>query len=315
MKAVVTGGAGFIGSHLVDLLVEEGHDVAIVDNLATGRSSNLNPRARMYEEDIDSQRFAEVLRVERPEVVFHQAAQISVKASTDDPVHDARVNVLGLLNALQACAAVGVRKFVFASSGATYGESVYLPLDEGHPQQPASPYAITKLAGEQYLRYFATSRGLAFTALRYGNVYGPRQSPQGEAGVIAIFTHQLLTGQTPMIHWDGEQVRDYIFVTDVARANLLAAATGDGRTYCIGTGVGTSVNQVFGLICEAVGVMPDPRRGPRRAGDVRAAYFDIRRARGELHWAPEVPLDIGLRHTIAAFRRELEAPRAQRVPA
>lgn len=302
---MVTGGAGFIGSHIVDLLLRDGHSVAVVDNLVTGRRANLDWRARFYELDIVSPSLQDVLEAERPEVVFHQAAQMSVKVSTDDPLLDARVNAVGLVNVLQACVAARVRKIVYASSGATYGNPDYLPFDEDHPQRPASPYGITKLMGEHYLRYFAQDHGLQYTALRYGNVYGPRQDSHGEAGVVAIFARQLLTGRTPTIHWDGEQTRDYVYVTDVARANLAAATAGDNRCYCIGTGVGTTVNQIYQTLCGVLGVTVPPLRAPRRAGDLRAAYFDTRRARRELGWEPTVTLADGLRETVAACRSEL----------
>lgn len=304
MKAVVTGGAGFIGSHLVDLLLTEGHDVVVVDNLVTGKRSNLNPHSAFFELDVVSPDFHEVLSAVRPDVVFHQAAQMSVKASTDDPLYDARVNVLGLVNVLEACARTGVRKIVFASSGATFGNPTYLPIDEDHPQRPESPYGITKMVAEHYLKYYALDRGLTFTALRYGNVYGPRQDSLGEAGVVAIFTRMLLAGQAPIIHWDGEQIRDYVFVEDVARANLRAAIAGDGQCYCIGTGTGTSVNQLFRLLSETLGVSIPPRHAPRRAGDLRTAYFSTKRAREELHWEPEISLIDGLKRTAEAWQRE-----------
>jgi UDP-glucose 4-epimerase len=302
MKMLVTGGAGFIGSHIVEHLLTEGHDVAVVDNLKTGKRANLDPRTRFHDVDIVSSDVEAVLLTERPEVVFHQAAQMSVKVSTDDPRYDARVNVLGLVNVLEACVAAGVRKVVFASSGATYGNPQYLPIDEDHPQLPESPYGITKMVAEHYLKYYALDRGLQFTALRYGNVYGPRQDSFGEAGVVAIFARQLLSGETPTIHWDGEQVRDYVHVSDVARANVLAASTGDGRCYCIGTGVGSSVNQIYRGVCDALGVEVEPHRAPRRPGDLRAAYFAIDRARLELGWEPSVPLREGLAQTVAALR-------------
>jgi UDP-glucose 4-epimerase len=302
VKVLVTGGAGFIGSHIADLLLVTGHDVAVVDNLTTGKRANLDPRARFYEVDIVSSDLESVLLAERPEVVFHQAAQMSVKVSTDDPRYDAQVNVLGLINVLEGCAAAGVRKVIFASSGATYGNPRYLPIDEDHPQLPESPYGITKMVAEHYLAYYALDRGLRYTALRYGNVYGPRQDAFGEAGVVAIFIQQLLNGETPLIHWDGEQVRDYVHVADVARANLLAASAGDDRCYCIGTGVGSSVNQIYRAVSDAIGVEVEPRRGPRRPGDLRAAYFVVDRARRELGWEPRVPLHEGLTQTVAAFR-------------
>jgi UDP-glucose 4-epimerase len=313
MKALVTGGAGFIGSHIVDQLLEEGHDVAIVDNLATGRRANLNPEARFYQVDIVDPSLQEVFRAERPEIVFHQAAQMSVKASTEDPTHDARVNVLGLLNVLQASVAAGARKVVFASSGATFGNPEYLPIDEQHPQRPESPYGITKLVAEHYLRYFARDRGLAFTALRYGNVYGPRQDNQGygEAGVVAIFIQKLMAGDAPVIHWDGEQVRDYVYVTDVARANLLAVDAGDGECYCIGTGVGTTVNHLYFSLCDALGVEVAPRRAPRRPGDLRTAIFTPAKARAELGWEPKVELRQGLKETVAYWQHELVGTRGK----
>lgn len=311
MKALVTGGAGFIGSHIVDLLLAEGHDVAVLDNLTTGNYRNVASGVRFYDEDIVSQQTRHILLKERPEIVFHEAAQMSVKASTDDPSHDARVNVLGLVNVLSGCVAAGVRKVVFASSGATYGNPRYLPIDEDHPQKPASPYGITKMVAEHYLAYYALDHDLAYTALRYGNVYGPRQDSRGEAGVVAIFCRQLLAGETPTIHWDGEQVRDYVYVTDVARANLLAASAGNGRTYCIGTGVGTSVNQIYRTVCSAMNLAVEPRRAPRRPGDLRTAYFDVSRAKAELGWQSTVSLDAGLRQTVADRRAASTAPRRE----
>jgi UDP-glucose 4-epimerase len=307
VKALVTGGAGFIGSHIVDALLMGGHDVVVVDSLIGGRVSNVAAAARFYQHDIRDAEFPAIVAAERPEVVFHEAAQISVKKSTDNPVYDAQVNVLGLLNVLEACSLAGVRKIVFASSGATYGNPDYLPLDEDHPLRPAAPYGITKMVAEHYLKYYAVDRGLQFTALRYGNVYGPRQDAHGEAGVIAIFTTQLLSGHRPLIHWDGEQVRDYVYVTDVARANVLAANAGDNATFCIGTGVGTSVNRLYAALCEAMDVHVEPEYAPRRAGDLRTAYFDTRRAQQCLGWHALVPLEDGLTHTIAAFRSDLFA--------
>jgi UDP-glucose 4-epimerase len=305
VKALVTGGAGFIGSHLVDLLIAQGHEVVVVDNLRTGRDTNIHHQARFYDEDVVNSSIESIFRDERPEVVFHQAAQMSVKASTDDPLYDAKVNVMGLVNVLNTCVSTGVRKVIFASSGATYGNPSYLPIDEDHPQRPASPYGITKMVAEHYLAYYAEDHGLKYTALRYGNVYGPRQDSHGEAGVVAIFTRQLLAQQTPTIHWDGEQVRDYVYVGDVARANLLAATAGDGRCYCIGTGRGTSVNELYQTLCKVMDVSVEPRRAARRPGDLRTAYFDCSRARVELNWTPIVSLEEGLRRTTDYYQNEI----------
>ena len=308
MRALVTGGAGFIGSHIVDLLLAEGHEVAVIDNLTSGSYRNIPAGVRFYREDIESPQSEQVILKERPEIVFHEAAQMSVKASTDDPAYDARVNVLGLINVLNSCVAAGVRKVVFASSGATYGNPRYLPIDEDHPQTPASPYGITKMVAEHYLAYYALDHGLAFTALRYGNVYGPRQNSRGEAGVVAIFTRQLLAGEIPTIHWDGQQVRDYVYVTDVARANLCAATTGDGRCYCIGTGVGTSVNQIYQTVCSVLNVDVPPKRTDRRPGDLRTAFFKTERAASELGWKPLVSLEVGLRQTVNYCRAMAAVP-------
>ncbi|MCC7369135.1 MAG: GDP-mannose 4,6-dehydratase [Chloroflexi bacterium] len=309
MRAMVTGGAGFIGSHLVELLIAEGHDVSIVDDLSTGKRTNILPEAHFYFADIRSEEIKDVISTERPDVIFHQAAQSSVKVSTDDPRRDADINILGLIRLLDAASASGVRKVVFASSGATYGNPQYLPMDEDHPQLPESPYGITKLMSEHYLKYYALDRGVAFTALRYGNVYGPRQDPHGEAGVVAIFTQQLLDGKTPTVHWDGKQTRDYVSVKDVARANLAAAFRGDGRAFCIGTGKGTSVNTIFSLLCKATGRDVEPMHSPRRPGDLRHAHFDCTRARKELGWTATMPLQQGLTDTVQAFREQIAAER------
>jgi UDP-glucose 4-epimerase len=308
MKVLVTGGAGFIGSHLVDLLVSQDHDVAVVDNLIAGRRSNVNERARLYIEDVRSHEFRRVVARERPQVVFHQAAQTSVGKSMDDPLYDAEVNVIGLVNVLESCTAATVRKVVFASSGATYGNPDYLPLDEDHPLQPASPYGIAKLVAEHYLAYYRRHRGLEYTALRYGNVYGPRQDVHGEAGVIAAFITDLLAGRTPTMHWDGKQLRDYVYVSDVARANLLASApgAGDGATYCISAGVGTTVNTIYAEVCRILAMSVTPVHAPRRPGDLRAAYFDAGRAERELGWKANVSLADGLVRTAAAFWAEMQ---------
>jgi UDP-glucose 4-epimerase len=310
MRTLVTGGAGFIGSHLVDLLRGEGHQVAVVDNLVSGKRENLATDVAFYQLDIRDPRIEQILIAERPEVVLHQAAQMSVKASTDDPAYDAHVNVFGLINVLNACVRAGVRKIVFASSGATYGNPRYLPIDEEHPQRPASPYGITKMVAEHYLKYYALDHGLRFTSLRYGNVYGPRQTTHGEAGVVAWFSRQLLTGEVPTIHWDGEQVRDYVYVGDVARANVQALTAGDGECIGVGTGVGTSVNRIFQTLCDLLGVQVTPKRAPRRPGDLRTAYFAIDRARARLGWEPCVALREGLAATLAFYRAEVGVPLA-----
>jgi UDP-glucose 4-epimerase len=307
MRILVTGGAGFIGSHIVDQCIAAGHEVAIVDNLweeGGGKEQNLNAQARFYREDITDQAKLQAIFDEvRPEVVSHQAAQHSVAISTKNPQLDARVNVLGLLNVLTNCTRVGTRKIVFASSGATYGTPARLPIDEEVPQRPESPYGITKLMAEHYLRYWQEANGLTYTALRYGNVYGPRQDPNGEAGVIAIFAKRFLKHESVRIDWDGEQKKDYVFVGDVARANLLAIEHGDNDIFCIGTGRSASVNDLYNELAKICGYKPEIVRAPKRPGDIYLAYFDCRKAKRVLGWEPQMMLEEGIEKTVEFFKK------------
>ena len=307
MKILVTGGAGFIGSHIVEAYLAEGHDVAVVDNLwlhGGGRLANLPPGVRFYAVDVTDPALAEVVEREQPDVVNHQAAQHSVKISTDNPALDARVNVLGLLNVLETCRRSAVRKVIFASSGATYGTPATVPMDENTPQLPESPYGITKMMAEHYLRYYHAAYGLEYTAFRYGNVYGPRQDPGGEAGVIAIFSHRLLAGLPVRIDWDGEQAKDYVYVGDIARASALALERGNARIYCLGTGVGTTVNELHRRLVRLIGRETPTVRAPKRPGDVHLAYFTCDRARDELGWTPAVSLDEGMAATVEFFQQQ-----------
>ncbi len=309
MKILVTGGAGFIGSHVVDVLLENGHQVAIVDSLwehGGGRMENVNPRASFYKLDVRDIALADVFEKEHPEAICHLAAQHSVKISTDDPAYDAQVNILGLINLLQCATRFGTRKVVFSSSGATYGTADKMPVDENTPQRPESPYGITKLATEFYLRFWKDMHGLDFTALRYGNVYGPRQDPTGEAGVIAIFARAILLGQPVRIDWNGEQQKDYVYAGDVARANFLALTRGSGEAYCIATGKGTSVNALYRGLADAIGHDVDIVRAPKRPGDIYLTYFDCRKAEKELGWKAQVSLDEGMRRTVEFFKQNLK---------
>jgi UDP-glucose 4-epimerase len=306
MKVLVTGGAGFIGSHIVDQLIAAGHEVAVVDSLwaeGGGKESNLNPNARFYRADItDEASLARIFDEVRPEAVSHQAAQHSVAVSTKNPQLDARVNVIGLLNVLSNSARVGVKKVVFASSGATYGTPTRLPIDEDTPQRPESPYGITKMVAEHYLRYWQESQGLNYTALRYGNVYGPRQDPNGEAGVIAIFAKRFLTHQPVRIDWDGEQRKDYVFVEDVARANVLALSRGDNDIFCIGSGTPTSVNEIYEVLANLTGYKPEITRAPKRPGDIYLSYFNSSKAERLLGWKPSVTFAEGVKTTVEYFK-------------
>lgn len=306
MKVLVTGGAGFIGSHIVDQLIAAEHEVAVVDSLwaeGGGKESNLNSQARFYRADItDEAALARIFDEVRPEAVSHQAAQHSVAVSTKNPQLDARVNVIGLLNVLSNSARVGVKKVVFASSGATYGTPTRLPIDEDTPQRPESPYGITKMVAEHYLRYWQESQGLNYTALRYGNVYGPRQDPNGEAGVIAIFAKRFLTQQPVRIDWDGEQRKDYVFVEDVARANVLALSRGDNDIFCIGSGAPTSVNEIYEVLANLTGYEPEITRAPKRPGDIYLSYFNSSKAERLLGWKPSVTFAEGVKTTVEYFK-------------
>jgi UDP-glucose 4-epimerase len=308
MKVLVTGGAGFIGSHVVDTLIDAGHAVAIVDNLwelGGGRVENIHPRATFYQVDVRDDALAQVFDEERPQAVCHLAAQHSVKISTDMPTHDAQVNVLGLINLLQCCVRFETRKVIFSSSGATYGTQKRMPLTEDSPQKPVSPYGITKLASEHYLSFWQDLYGLHYTTLRYGNVYGPRQDPTGEAGVIAIFGRSILLGEPVRIDWDGEQQKDYVFVRDVARANLLSLTEGDNETFCIASGRGTSVNEIYWQLVDIVGQEVEIVRAPKRPGDIYLTYFDCSKAARELSWEPQVSLQQGLELTVRHFCEQL----------
>lgn len=305
MKILVTGGAGFIASHVVDLLVESGHDVVIVDNLSTGRKSNLNPKAKFYDIDIRSADMEQIFQDERPEVVDHHAAQMDVRRSVADPIYDADINVLGGLNLLNLAVKYKTRKFIHISSGgAVYGEPVYLPCDEKHPVQPLCPYGATKYMLELYLYMYQQTYGLDYSILRYPNVYGPRQDPNGEAGVVAIFTGLMLKGKPVTIYGTGEQVRDYVFVKDCARANQLLLENGSGKVYNLGYGIGTTVNQIFAGLKEVTGYGLDAHYGPARAGETFQIYLDATRAKQDLGWQPQVPLTDGLRKIVEYFQTQ-----------
>ncbi len=307
MRVLVTGGAGFIGSHIVDQCIAAGHEVAVVDNLweeGGGKRGNLNPRAHFYYADItDDGALQGIFDEVKPEVVSHQAAQHSVSISTKNPKLDARVNVLGLLNVLTNCTRVGVRKVIFASSGATYGTPASLPITEETLQRPESPYGITKLMAEHYLRYWQEGHGLKYTAFRYGNVYGPRQDPNGEAGVIAIFAKRFLVHEKVRIDWDGEQKKDYVYVEDVARANVMALEQADNDIFCLGTGRATSVNEIYRTLANITGYTPEIEHAPKRPGDIYLAYFDCSKAARLLGWKPQVTLEEGIEKTVEFFRR------------
>ncbi len=308
---LVTGGAGFIGSHLCDRLLAEGHRVVAVDDLNSGRIANLS-EARGYGQaftffnmDIRAEGLRSLFERHRPEVVMHLAAQPSVPDSVKDPVHDANVNVMGLLNVLECCVGTGVRKVVFAASGGTiYGEPRKIPTRETAvgSGRPISPYGISKRVGVDYLAHYERFRGIAATSLALANVYGPRQDPHGEAGVVAIFASKMLTGERPTIFGDGNQTRDYVFVDDVVHAFALAAERGDGRLVNVGTGLETSVNGLYRLLAGIAGFTGDPATGPPRSGDLRRSALDVSLAAEILGWRPWTHLEDGLGETVAFLK-------------
>jgi UDP-glucose 4-epimerase len=303
VKILVTGGAGFIGSHICDHLIAAGHQVSVVDNFQTGKKTNVNSRATLHEIDLRDAGLAKIIQSENPEVICHQAAQASVSVSVREPVYDAEVNIIAAVRLLEAARAAGVRKVIYASSGgACYGEMANPPVDEDTPVNPMSPYAVSKHTVEHYLFAYRQLHGIEYTALRYANVYGPRQDPLGEAGVIAIFINQMLRGEQPVIFGDGSHERDYVNVADVARANVAALDRADGEILNIGTGVGTTNNQLFDRLKAITGYPGERVHGPPRAGDILRSVIDPRRAGERLGWQPRVNLDVGMRETVAYFR-------------
>jgi UDP-glucose 4-epimerase len=304
MKILVTGGAGFIGSHVVDMMIGAGHEVVVVDNLSSGRLENVNPKATFYQMDIRSLELRQVFEKERPDIVDHHAAQIDVRRSITEPLFDAEVNILGPIHMAQLAVEFGVKKFIHISSGgAAYGEPVYLPCDENHPIHPLSPYGASKYAFELYLYLFKESFGLDYTILRYANVYGPRQDPLGEAGVVAIFSGKMLQNKPVTINGSGEQVRDFVFVTDCAKANLLVLENGGGKVYNLGCGVGTSINQVFTHLKRLTGYTTEPSYGAAKVGETFRIYLDASRIMQELGWEPTYAIEDGLAKTVQYFRQ------------
>ena len=305
MRVLVTGGAGFIGSHVVDAYLAAGHEVAVVDNLATGSRAHLNERASFYQVDVrDRDALDAVFAEVAPQVVNHHAAEARIGRADADPSLALSVNVDGTLRVLECCRKHGVEKVVFVSTAAVYGLPERVPIDEAHPLCPATAYGVSKASAEHLVRWFCDAFGLRYTIFRYANIYGPRQSAATEAGVISIFLRQLLEGEEPTITWDGEQRRDFTYVGDVVQANLLVLDRGDGETLNIGTGVSISVNEVFATLCRELGQRIAPRYALRRRGDPRDSCFDVRRARDVLGWEPRVSFAEGVRRLIAHARAE-----------
>lgn len=304
MKILVTGGAGFIGSHVVDSYIEAGHDVAVLDDLSTGRRSNLNPEATFYEMDIRDPDVRRVYEEVRPEIVNHHAAQMDVRRSIAEPVFDADVNILGSLKLIELSKEFEVDRFIYISTGgAVYGEPEYIPCDEDHPVNPICQYGASKHTVEHYLYMYELNYGLKYCVLRYPNVYGPRQDPHGEAGVVAIFTGQMLTGEPVVINGDGRQERDFVYVGDCARANVAALKLNSASgIYNLGSSRGTSVNEIFVHLREIISYPLEAMHGPPILGETRRIYLNADKAARDLGWSPQVSLEDGLTATVEYFR-------------
>jgi len=302
MKILVTGGAGFIASQIADEYINEGHQIFILDNLTTGFEKNINLKAQFIREDICSSAIISLFEKEKFDIVNHHAAQIDVRKSVNDPVFDANTNILGTINLLQASIKTGVKKFIFASTGgAIYGEQEYFPADEKHPTNPVSPYGITKLTIEKYLYFYRNEYGLKYSILRYANVYGPRQNPFGEAGVVAIFTNKLLRNENPVINGNGKQTRDYVFVEDVVKANVIALNDNSSEIYNVGTGTETSVNELFLKLNKVAGNKAEEKHGPAPKGEQLRSVISSAKLFNRFKWKPSIKIDDGLQKTFNFF--------------
>jgi UDP-glucose 4-epimerase len=304
MKVLVTGGAGFIGSHIVDELIEKGNDAVVVDNLATGNKKNINPGASFYQVSILDKKLAQVFKLEQPDVVIHEAAQTDVSRSVRDPQYDARTNILGSINVLDNCVKFNVKKVIYASSCAIYGTPQYIPINEAHPLESISPYGVSKQTVEKYLHAYHETFGLDYCALRYSNVYGPRQNSNGEAGVVAIFTNLMLRGQQPKIYGKGDKTRSYVFVDDIVHANMLALECKQTGIFNIGTTEQTTDQRIYDLISGACGYNKAPQYVGERPGEIRHMCLDADKAMTILGWKPATKLEDGILKTVNAYRQE-----------
>ena len=303
-KILITGGAGFIGSHLTDKLIEEGNEVVVVDNLSTGKKENLNVKAKFYEVDICDSKISQIFQEEKPEIVFHFAAQIDVRKSIDNPMSDAEINILGSLNLLENCRKVDIKKFIFISSGgAVYGDTDVIPTPESQPENPESPYGITKMTIEKYLCFYKKTFGLNYTILRPANVYGPRQDSRGEGGVVAIFCDKILKNEEIRIDGNGEQTRDFIYVKDVVNAGVMSMEQEKNEVYNIGTGIETNVNEILEKIRELTSSNCKGIHDLAKSGGQTRSCLDFSKARQELGWQPEYDLEKGLKETIEWFKK------------
>jgi len=302
-RILVTGGAGFIGSNVADRFIEDGHKVVIIDNLSTGVEANLHKKAKFYKVDVRSAVIDKIFEKEKPDVLCHHAAQIDVRKSTDDPIFDAEVNIIGTLNLFNACVKHKVKKIIFASTGgAIYGEQDYFPADENHPANPLSPYGVAKLTIEKYLHFYKEVYGISFVALRYANVYGPRQNPFGEAGVVAIFTERLLENKKAIINGDGKQTRDFVFVEDVVESNVLALKYPQSDIFNIGTGIETDINRIFRVLKKETGSKRKELHRPAKLGEQQRSVLGCLKAKRLLKWRPRYSLEEGIAKTVEYYK-------------
>ncbi len=304
MNILVTGGAGFIGSNIVDAYIEKGHDVIIIDNMSTGVEKYINPKAKFYKMDICDEGISEVFKNHRIDIVNHHAAQIDLRKSVENPKYDIEVNIKGSVNLLQNAIENKIQKFIFASTGgAIYGEHDYFPADEKHPTRPYAPYGINKMTVEKYLYYYNYVYGLNYVVLRYANVYGPRQNPHGECGVIAIFTDKITKGTEPLINGDGKQTRDYVFVSDVVNANVLALNAKESTIYNVGTSKETDVNYIFERINHYAETNFEEKHGPAKKGEQKRSVLSFEKINEELGWQPMMDIETGLKITTEYFKK------------
>lgn len=303
MRIVVTGGCGFIGSHIVDQLIANNHEVAVIDNLSTGYIEYLNPKARLYNIDILSDDIKEVFGGFKPTVVYHQAAQIDIQKSTNNPCFDAETNIKGTINVLECCRTYGVRKIIYASSAAVYGNPKYLPVDESHPVEPISFYGISKHTPEHYIKSYADLYGIKYSILRYANAYGVRQLPKGEGGVISIFISKMLNGESPTVYGDGEQTRDFIYVKDIASANVSVLSNGDNKIYNVSTRTSISINSLVNILKDILSTNLEVYYGSPRPSDIIHSYLDNNAIYTDTGWVPKYSLEEGLRETVEYYKK------------
>jgi len=307
MKILVTGGAGFIASHISDAFIGLGHKVCVLDNLSTGNIENINPDAKFFQLDLTDVKLPDLLQKEKFDIICHHAAQMDVRFSVANPIVDAQTNILGGINLYESAVACGVKKIIFASTGgAVYGEQDYFPADENHPTRPCSPYGIAKLANEKYLYYYNQVQGLKYVALRYANIYGPRQNPHGEAGVVAIFVNKMLRNEQPLINGDGLNTRDYVYVGDVVKANVLALNEKMNGIYNVATGIENDVNYIFSTLKQIIKADCNEIHGEAKAGEQRRSVCSYDKIYKEYGWKPELAFADGLKATVEFFKNKLE---------